>query len=64
MRTANPTIKLFWFTKGDHELRLHRRYKKHRVIGEWFDIDANEVIKYFDSSKALPKKYQVFRIEP
>ncbi len=30
------------------EYQLHKKFSKHRLTGEWFDIDYRKVIKYID----------------
>ncbi len=30
------------------EYALHKKYSKHRLCGEWFEIDSNKVIKYLE----------------
>jgi len=42
IQTGNPFCKLLGYTKRFTEAQLHKRYKKYRVSGEWFDLPNKE----------------------
>jgi len=56
LQTGNP-LKLnieFVSTFDDAqkiETLVHRRFKSKRLMGEWFDMDAKEVVRFLKESK-------------
>lgn len=43
LRTANPFVKLIGYTKKYSESRLHQKFNKWKIKGEWFDLPQYEV---------------------
>lgn len=44
-KVADPNCKLIIFGAGNIEKELHLMYKKHRIKGEWFDLNRIEIQK-------------------
>lgn len=41
LQTGQPMLlTLLWSQPGDYERELHKRFSKHRVRGEWFDLTS------------------------
>lgn len=45
LQSEKPTIKMIKEFKTDIESKLHKKYSKHRIRGEWFDLN-NVQLKY------------------
>jgi hypothetical protein len=43
LRTANPNCELLGYSKKYTEKTLHKRYKKWKVSGEWYNLPQYEV---------------------
>jgi hypothetical protein len=43
LKTANPNINLICFSDNVTESQMHKLYYKHRVRGEWFDLNEEQV---------------------
>lgn len=63
LQTANPSAKLLGYTKKYEEKRLHDKYKKWRVKGEWFNLPQYEVDRLLTEMKKPKKKKSLAEIK-
>lgn len=56
LQSEKPTYKLIKIFKDDIESELHRKYKKHRIRGEWFNLNKVQ-LKYICTNYEEKKTY-------
>ena len=57
LSTANPNLKLLFYSDKTTEMELHKEYSNLRVSGEWFKLDKCDFQKIIGSNKNLPKTF-------
>ncbi|MGP3938413.1 GIY-YIG nuclease family protein [Streptomyces sp. 6N106] len=65
LQTGQPMkLSLLWSSAGNHESTLHRRFARHRVRGEWFDLTplgdpvrvVEDAIQLLNEGLTVPKQ--------